>query len=285
MKRIIVPIDFSKESLTGLNLSIMLAETTGAGIQMIHVIEKKTNESDESYDKDSDMAKLNFEGIFKKYKERYKNKIDLSYTIQAGKIFKEVTKQADKYDADVIVLSTHGGSGFEELFIGGNAYKITSTSRKPVITIRKERIPSTIKKIVLPLDISLETREKVPYTVQLAKMFRSEVLLVTVRSSRLKSIEKKLHKYADQVGLYLDTHEISYEVNHLHGGNISDMIIDYANSVNADLISIMTEQEKSFTNLLLGTYAHQMINKACIPVLSFPTHHLGNFRRSGDYSF
>jgi len=65
----------------------------------------------------------------------------------------------------------------------------------------------------------------------------------------------------------------------------TDITLDYAASVNADLISIMTEQEMSVSNLLLGTYAHQMINKACIPVLSFPNYHLGileeDFRTSG----
>jgi hypothetical protein len=36
----------------------------------------------------------------------------------------------------------------------------------------------------------------------------------------------------------------------------------------------MTEQEKSASNLLLGNFAHQMINKANVPVLSFPNYHL-----------
>jgi len=58
--------------------------------------------------------------------------------------------------------------------------------------------------------------------------------------------------------------------------------------VNADLISIMTEQEQSLSNILLGSYAHQMINKAFIPVLSFPTYQLSlsteGFRTTGQFS-
>jgi hypothetical protein len=63
-------------------------------------------------------------------------------------------------------------------------------------------------------------------------------------------------------------------VEHLNGGNLTDLTLDYSRSINADLISIMTEQEKSASNLLLGNFAHQMINKAFIPVLSFPNFHL-----------
>jgi nucleotide-binding universal stress UspA family protein len=172
------------------------------------------------------------------------------------------------------VLSTHGASGFEELFIGGNAYKITSRSRNPVITVRRSKIPLNIDKIVLPLDITFQTREKVPYTVELAKVFRSKIHLLTIRLSNLKSIEKKLHQYAEQVASYLDSHKISYTVDHLYGSNLTDVTLDYSRSINADLISIMTEQEKSASNLLLGNFAHQMINKAFIPVLSFPNYHL-----------
>jgi hypothetical protein len=68
--------------------------------------------------------------------------------------------------------------------------------------------------------------------------------------------------------------KIPCTVNYLHGDNLTDITIDYANSVNADLISIMTEQEKSVGNLLLGNYAHQMINKSYIPVLSFPNYQI-----------
>jgi nucleotide-binding universal stress UspA family protein len=174
----------------------------------------------------------------------------------------------------LIVLSTHGASGFEELFIGGNAYKITSHSKNPVITVRRGRIPANIDRIVLPLDFTFQTREKVPYTVELAKMFGSEIHLLTISLSKIESTEKLLHQYAKQVTDYLDNHKTSYKVEHLHGGNLTDLTLDYSRSVNADLISIMTEQEKSLSNLLLGNYAHQFINKAFIPVLSFPNYHL-----------
>ena len=174
---------------------------------------------------------------------------------------------ADKYEDALLLLSTHGESGFEELFIGGNAYKIISHSQIPVITVRRSKIPSNIDKIVLPLDITFQTREKVPYTVELAKAFSSKIHLLTIRLSNLKSIEKKLHQYAEQVASYLDNHKIPYTVEHLHGSNLTDLTLDYARSIDADLISIMTEQEKSASNLLLGNFAHQMINKAFIPVL------------------
>jgi len=140
MKTIIVPLDFSEESLTGLDLSLMLAKKTKANIQLIHVIGKNLNHNNELIGMENQYAKTKFEDIIQKCKEKYDTKCILDYTIKEGQIFKEITKFADKYDDALIVLSTHGGSGFEELFIGGNAYKIISHSRNPVITVRKSKI-------------------------------------------------------------------------------------------------------------------------------------------------
>jgi nucleotide-binding universal stress UspA family protein len=274
MKTIIVPLDFSDESLSGLNMALMLAKKTQANIQLIHVIGKNTGDNAEQLETENQLAKTKFEHILKTCREQGNINCALNYTIKEGQIFKETGDLADKYDDVLTVLSTHGVSGFEELFIGGNAYKITSHSRNPVITVRRSKVPANIDNIVLPLDITFQTREKVPYTVELAKAFNSNIHLLTIRLSNLKSIEKKLHQYAVQVASYLDAHKITYTVEHLHGNNLTDMTLDYSRSINADLISIMTEQEKSASNLLLGNFAHQMINKAVIPVLSFPNYHL-----------
>ena len=274
MKTIIVPLDFSDESLTGLNLALMLAKKPGANIQLVNVIGKNTGDNKELIEKENQLAKMKFEEILQKCREKGNINCALNYTIKEGKVFKEIADLADKFDDVLTVLSTHGASGFEELFIGGNAYKITSHSRNPVITVRRSKISSNIDQIVLPLDITFQTREKVPYTVELAKIFSSKIHLLTIRLSNLNSIEKKLHQYAEQVASYLETHKIPYTVEHLHGDNLTDLTLDYSQSVDADLISIMTEQEKSASNLLLGNFAHQMINKAFIPVLLFPNYHL-----------
>lgn len=274
MKTIIVPMDFSNEALPGLNLALMLANKTEANVQMVHVVRNNDNTYHEELEKDRQLAENKFKDILQKYKSKLNSNSNLNYTIKEGKVYKEINDLADTYDDVLIVLTTHGESGFEELFIGGNAYKITSHSKNPVITVRRNNIPSKIDKIVLPLDITFQTREKVPYTVKLAKLFNSEIHLITVRSTNLVSIEKKLHQYIEQVASYIGQQNIKFTIDHLQGDNLTDITLDYARSINADLISIMTDQEKSVSNLLLGSYAHQMINKAFIPVLSFPNYQL-----------
>ena len=188
MKTIIVPLDFSHESLTGLNMSLMLAEKSGANIQMVHVISKNAETNIEQFEKENQLVKRKFEGIMLKCKEEGNINCALNYTIKEGKIFSEISDYADQFEDSLIVLSTHGESGFDEFFIGGNAYKIISQSKHHPVIVRKSKISSNIDTIVLPLDITMQTREKVSYTVKLAKLFNSEIKLITVKSSHLKSI-------------------------------------------------------------------------------------------------
>ena len=288
MKTIIVPIDFSNECLTGLDLALMLAGKSGDAIQMVHVLPGLTDAPLGAVEQAREKAKIRFEELMQKY-SRLKNQVPLSYIIKEGRIYKEVVHQAESYDDSIIILSTHGKSGFEELFIGSNAYKIVAASRKPVISVRNFKGIKNIDRIVLPLDITLQTREKVAPTAKLAKMFNSEVHIVTLASTKSKNVEKKLRNYSEQVAEFMKKHVIPHKIAHLYGSNLTDITLEYAKSINADLICIMTEQEKSLSNLLLGNYAHQMINKAEIPVLSYPAFNINiileDLRTQGVYIY
>jgi len=57
-------------------------------------------------------------------------------------------------------------------------------------------------------------------------------------------------------------------VEFIEADNITEATIEYAKKIDANLISIMTEQETKTSNLWLGPYASQMVNHSPIPVLS-----------------
>ena len=287
MKTIIVPIDFSSESLNGLELAILFANHMNSDIQMVHVMKKEENVYREKEVLEFHEVAHNFNELIKTYKKKLGGECEITYHIRYGKIHEEVINQTDSFDDSMIVCSTHGHSGFEEFFIGSNAYKIASASPVPVITIRGSKIPKAVKRIILPLDNTLETREKVPLTAKLALRFNAEVHVLTLFTSDFENIHHKINQYTTQVCNYLGRLGIPHKKVQLQGNNVTDMTIDYANKVAADMISIMTEQEKSLSNLLLGNYAHQMINKSTIPVLAFPTRQIGviteSFKTEGIY--
>jgi nucleotide-binding universal stress UspA family protein len=284
MKHIIVPIDFSKESLNGLRLAIIFANKFNSSIQMVYVQKVVSEMGRVGLEEEYKTATENFKKLVEEYASKLDKGSELNYIIKRGKIYREVVNQAEAFDDSVIICSTHGASGFEEFFMGSNSFKIVSATDNPVITIRHGAVPHEIKKIVMPIDITADTRQKVPLTTEIAKLFGAEIHVVAVSSGQSEEIVTKLNAYSKQICDYLNEYKVPFKTANLNGDNITDIAIEYALDVNADLISIMTEQSKSISNFVLGSYAQQMLNRSPIPVLSITAQDifiLGSFATQG----
>lgn len=284
MKRIIVPIDFSKESLHGLQLAIQLANVANSLVEMVYVQKKSVDYSSGNLEDEHKYAEHRFKEVKKTFESSLLQPEQLTYIIKKGKIYQEVVNQAEAFDDSLIVSSTHGASGFEDLFIGSNTYKIVSATERPVITIRTETIPKQFETIILPIDTTPDTRQKVPYTARLAKMFNATVHIANVFTSDDDLIYKRLRSYSNQVVDYLEKYSINYKLASLKGKNITDTILQYSESVHGDLISIMTEQSVDINNFVLGNFAQQMLSKSNVPVLCITPKELfksGGFRTQG----
>jgi nucleotide-binding universal stress UspA family protein len=270
MKKILVPIDFSGDSINALEHAITIANTMGSDIRMVHVKKSKSFDVPFYYTDVNLTEGKSLEDFFKmiinKYKASFKGKFD--YKIREGKIYREITNQAKYDDTDLIIMGTHGVSGFEELWMGSNAFRVVSNAPCPVMTIRKGCTRKVIKKIVLPIDLSSETRKKVPVAAELAAKFGATIHVLSIAESSAKSVAAKLQNYCGQVEEYLKERKIKVVRKDLVGSNKTDAIIKYATENKTDLICIMTEQTENEINLFLGDYAQQMVNHSSIPVLS-----------------
>jgi nucleotide-binding universal stress UspA family protein len=269
MKRILVAVDFSECSINALEHGISIANHAGANLDMIFVAKPDSSRDlfTEGAETLKTMVKDRFDEIVAKY-ESQMGKYKLGYIIREGKVYKEIVREADKKDVFLVVAGTHGSSGFEEFWIGSNAFRLVSALSKPVITIRGGvNIKRNLEKIVMPIDSTPETRQKVPFTAYMAKIFKAEVHILRIYSSNVQAVKRSVDSYAEQVMKHLDEENIKYILTSLKVENLTDSTIDYALKNDANLISIMTEQETTTRNLILGPYAQQMVNHSPIPVL------------------
>jgi nucleotide-binding universal stress UspA family protein len=267
MKNIIIPIDFSEDSLKGIELALLFARKQYTNIQLVYVQKKSSDYNSPGYfEEENKWAEKKFKEIIERFEPRLENDSKLRYIIKSGKIYKEIVSQVESYKEAMVIASTHGASGFEEFFMGSNAFKIISATERPVLTTRKGKIPEDIRKIVMPLDVTVDTRQKVPLTAELAGLFGAEVHIITVSSSRGQRIIKRLGAYSRQAAGYFTAKHIPFRQKSLFGENVVDLTVVYADSVNADTITIMKEQSRSLT--FMGNLTHQLLNNATIPVLT-----------------
>ena len=267
MTNFIVPIDFSVDSLKGLEWALLFAKKKPVNIQMVNVLTHSASIQPAMLEKEHKNAQDRLEKLIEEYTPVLGKDSRLRYIIKRGKVYREVVNQVNSYKNAVLSASTHGASGFEELFIGSNALKMMAATEQPVFTIRQPQIPSDIKKIVVPIKLEQDTRQKGPFAAEVAELFGAELHVITITSVKNKRDLKRMGTYANQVVNYFKARGLKTISKTLVGDNLPNLTCNYAEAVDADLITIMSGSIDKF-NVILGSYAQQMVNKANVPLLS-----------------
>jgi nucleotide-binding universal stress UspA family protein len=276
---ILVPIDFSEQSLIALKQSYNLARLTKADITLINVIEESFFDPIFGRKEDKGLEKKILKALDKLAQETsHETGIRVHTQISRGKVYDEIKNTAKKLKCSFIVMGTSGGSGGLKRFIGSNSLRVIREASCPVITIKGKKHRPGCRNIVLPLDLTKETKEKVKKAIDLARLFGSKIDLVSILNTDDEFIVNKLKRQMQQVLEYVEKQEVSCSTEFIQGDDISDEIIKYAKKIKADLIMIMTQQESNWSDIMfISSSAQEIINNSDIPVLCIrPTEKKGS---------
>jgi len=265
MKIILVPVDFSAESLTGLKMALLISQKEKVCIRLIHVMHKLPETEKHELESAITKAEKSFEILVAEYSGQLGSGSSIEYTCRTGRIYQEVVNAAESIEDSIISASTHGASGFQEVFIGSNAFRIISSTTRPVIALRSQSVPESISRIVMPIDMSIDSRQKVPFTTEFARLMGAEIHVVGVHITRSEHDVKKIRSYVSQVAGFIEG-KVHSESNEVFGTNVAELVLNYTTTVKADMLSITSEQSSGLS-LIMGNTAHQILNKSDIPVL------------------
>ncbi len=266
---ILVPVDFSEQSLIALGQSYNLARLSRSDITLIYVIEESSYLPFFQKKEDKTLVKKIEEELRKLADETTKTiGVKVSTMIRKGKVYEAIEKAAIELNCSFIVMGTNGSTGLKK-FIGSNALRVVRESPCPVITIKGKKHRTGCKSIVLPLDVTKETKEKVKNAIEFARLFGSTIHLITVLNTDDEFIVNKLKRQMKQVHEHIRENDIHCTLDFILGDDIAEEVILYAKKSKSDLIMIMTQQETNWTDLMfISSSAQEIINNSDIPVLS-----------------
>lgn len=270
MDKILAAVDFSECSMNAFRHALNYARKIDTDLTLVWVDPEtfKFISSAEEKKEATIRAREAFDGIWKQYKNDLPSG-ELKYLIKRGQVYEEVVKTAVEEEADLIVAGTHGVSGFRDFWMGTNAFRLIMASPMPVLTIRESAAPvDNIDNIIVPIDSTVESKQKNEIVAAFAKHFHSTVHVVSVYSSKMEELRQLVDTHSKETLQYFEQENITCEYGYREGSNVTTMALEYARANNADLIVIMTEQEIKASNLWMGPYAKQMVNYSEIPVLS-----------------
>ena len=269
MKIILVPTDFSDHALYALRVASNIARKLNARIWLLH----------SSYIPSFGIKDIvYYENFYQNLRERAESELanllgqdfltgievekflisdrPVWHAIQSGKFSKPA----------LIVIGSHGRSGFNRLMVGSNAEKIVRLAKAPVLTIKKNYLNFNINKIIFASDFSDEVSRVVPAIKFFARIYRAQLLLLKVItpsefestpvSYKLMSDFKKEHNFT------------RCSVNIYNHNSIIEGILDFSQETHADMIIIPTHGRTGFAHLINGSLAESLAFREPKPVLS-----------------
>jgi len=201
----------------------------------------------------------------------YLKDVNLTPIVKHYKVFSEVNDVAKEHDADLIVMGSHGTSGFKEFFVGSNTERVVRNSETPVLVIKNE-----IKDINFGTAVfatSFEEENVRPY-LNATSMFKALgakliLLYVNLPNEHFKSsveIEKKIAEFLITADGNLDRiNDVAYHADY----TVEQGVINYANKVGADIIAIPTHGRKGIAHFFAGSIGEDIANHSPLPVITF----------------
>ena len=161
--------------------------------------------------------------------------------------------------------------------MGSHAIKVISHSKVPFVVVQEKGPSDTdaYDDIVVPIDYSDVTKQKLSIAASIAQHFNSKVhLFAAIESDSF--LQTKLDRELGFAKKYFTEKSISYTIeNAEETGGFKKQLIRYAAKINADMIAIVNTQEGALVPDFFGSEEQEVIaNDAEIPVIiTNPTQH------------
>ena len=174
IRRILCPVDFSDHSRRALDQAIAIARWYESTVTVLHVFSPapvvEFDPGPVVYDRDQLLADT------KAFAEKESAPgITIEALVREGNTATEILEQATGMQADLLVIGTHGRSGFERLLLGSVAEKVLRKVSCPVMTVPR-RLPDAApagpvlyKRILCPVDFSESSLRALKYATSMAQ--------------------------------------------------------------------------------------------------------------------
>lgn len=272
MKKILVPTDFSEQAENALKVAAQLARTHNAEIYLLHILEIPLHEVD-AMNSQSDLPEAVF--FMKLAHKKFENILNRDYlegvtiheTVDFHEIFKGVFHSCKKHDIDLVIMGSNGVSGLKEMLIGSNTEKIVRTSETPVLVVKKEHTTFKVDDFVFASDFKEESKATYKKAIDFAEILGAKVHLLTVNTPNKfitsDHANERMQDFANSFSFS------NYSTNIYNDVTIEKGIMNFSQSIGADLIGMSTHGRQGISHFFNGSISEDLVNHAKRPVITF----------------
>ena len=274
MKKILVPVDFSKPAENALRVAAELAKKNNAELYVLHVVEmaetlfgtEQFNVNDEQIIFFMKMAKKRFAKFLEK---PYLEGLKVIDSVEVGSPTMGIKELEENENIDLVVMGSNGASGIDEILIGSNTEKVVRHSQVPVLVVKQEFEHLDLKNIVFASNFEEENLDAFKKAQTFADSFHAKLhlLYVNLPGNQFYSSEE----ITQQIKSFLEKADMSdFENIKIYNDYTIELgVINGAKSLKADLIAMPTHGRKGLSHFFNGSIGEDVVNHSTLPVITF----------------
>jgi len=251
----LVAYDFTKTAETAVEHALMTAEKMGAQVHIVHIIEDV---------KDIEKTEKKFQKI-----PNYDKVIS---HVRVGDIFEDIVNFSHEIHAKYTFIGVHSLNIWQKYITGSDIFKILNKeeNHSPFIIVQ-EGNTKPYTKILVPIDSTDTSKQKLLHVTRIAKNFQSEVVVLMRKGlPGNKNSQKFIKKFFNE-------YSIPYTLE-VRDEDFDKSIIEVAKEKECNLITIVNETGDSFSPLYFSDEQRLILNELGLPVLVVnPVHHISSF--------
>lgn len=274
MKRILVPTDFSDQAENALKVAAQLAKKFDAEIFLLHMLELPLQLIDPVQGSGSHnlpesifFMKLAHQRFAKLLARPFLKEVKVHETVLFHQAFEGIIEVSEDKKCDIIVMGSHGASGFKEMFIGSNTEKVVRLSKIPVLVIKKEISQFNIENFVFATDADLSNKHTLKAANEFAEKLQAKLHLLFINTPNnfitTQEAYERLEDFSSGTGV---TNFKSHVYNDI---SVEKGILNFARDLDAGLIGISTHGRKGLAHFFNGSISEDLVNHAQRPVVTF----------------
>jgi len=274
MKKILVPTDFSPNAENALKVAVQMARRFDGEIFLLHMLELPLGIIDPvSGSNTNDLPEALF--FMKLAKKRFKELMSQDYlegikvheTVEFHQAFEGIMEISQKHNCDIIIMGSHGATGLKEIFIGSNAEEVVRNSTIPVMIIKNDRPNFVVNNLVFATDCKLKNKHTLSKVKKFAEKIDATLHLVYINTANNFVIEEEAQKYLED--FVRGENLKNFTLNIYNDVTVENGILNFATSINAELIGISTHGRKGLDHFFNGSISEDLVNHANMPIVTF----------------
>ncbi|MFN3374505.1 MAG: universal stress protein [Chloroflexus sp.] len=200
-------------------------------------------------------------------------------TLLEGEIAETLAAHAQAIQANLIVMTTHGWSGFEHFWLGSVAESLLRLTHTPLWLMRPgepaQRAAQPLRRILVPLDGSPLSEQVLPHAQALASLDGARLILTRVMTRRRRSDEandaeqkRQIEAYLQEIASRLEAQGVPADIAVGAAEQPARALLTLSRELQVDAIALATRGQGGWQRIMVGSTADKVIRASPIPVLA-----------------